>query len=127
MLSINVDSRGKLVSMNDLIADVPFTVKRFMEISNVPEGETRGYHAHKTNEQLLLCFQGNVEVKTKIKNEAGSIVEQDHSLEEGDYLYMPAMTWAEQTYTNDAILHVLCSKKYDEEDYVRDYEDFKQN
>jgi dTDP-4-dehydrorhamnose 3,5-epimerase-like enzyme len=112
--------------MNDLVASVPFDVKRFMEISNVPNGETRGYHAHKENEQLLLCFSGSVVVRTEIKNEAGEIVEQTHNLEEGDFLYMPPLTWGEQTYYGNAVLHVLCSKKFDEQDYIREYEQFKE-
>jgi len=125
MLSINKDDRGNLISVNDLIESVPFTVKRFMDISNVPDGETRGYHAHKTNKQFLLCFRGRVVVRTVSKNEAGMLVDESHELNEGDFLYMPEMTWGEQTYYDDAILHVLCSKKYDEEDYVRDYDEFK--
>ena len=39
---------------------------------------------------------------------------------------MPSMTWGEQTYYEEAVLHVLCSKKYNEDDYVRDYEEFKE-
>ena len=126
MLQINEDDRGQLISINDLISDVPFTVKRFMEISGVPDGETRGYHAHKTNEQLLLCFNGRVVIRTVTKNEQGELQEQSHELIKGDFLYMPAMTWGEQTYFEEAVLHVLCSKKYDEDDYVRNYEEFKE-
>jgi len=126
MLNINEDERGKLISMNDLISNVPFSVKRFMEISSVPEGQTRGYHAHKTNDQFLLCFAGRVIVKTIKKDEQGELVEQSHELNQGDFLYMPSMTWGEQTYHDNAVLHVLCSNKYEEDDYVRDYEEFKE-
>ena len=125
MLSINKDERGKLISINDLLESIPFPVKRFMDISNVPDGETRGYHAHKTNKQFILCFRGRVVVRTVNKNEQGELVDESHELNEGDFLYTPEMTWGEQTYYDDAILHVLCAKKYDEEDYVRDYEEFK--
>ena len=126
MLNINKDDRGNLISINDLITSVPFTVKRFMDISNVPNGQTRGYHAHKTNKQFLLCFSGRVVVRTIAKDEQGVLVDESHELNEGDFLYMPEMTWGEQTYYDNAVLHVLCSKKYDEEDYVRDYEEFKE-
>lgn len=126
MLKINEDERGRLISLNDLVSNIPFTVKRFMEISNVPDGETRGYHAHKTNHQFLLCFNGRVSVKTIVKNESGGLVEQSHEICQGDFLYMPPMTWGEQTYHEEAVLHVLCSNKYDEDDYVRNYEEFKE-
>ena len=126
MLKINYDHRGRLISINDLIRDVPFNIRRFMMIDRVPNGETRGFHAHKTNEQILLCFNGRIGVRTVIKNEAGELVEQNQELKDGDFIYMPAMTWAEQTYYDNAIANVLCSKKYDEEDYIRDYEEFKE-
>jgi len=126
MLKINRNKKGSLVSMNDIVQSVPFFVNRFMHISDVPDGETRGKHAHKTNRQLLLCFQGRVEVKTIIKDESGQFIEENHELNAGDFLYMPEITWGEQTYFDNAILHVLCSKKYNEEDYVRDYEEFKE-
>ena len=127
MLKINADKRGKLVSINDILQDIPFNVKRMMHISDVPDGDTRGYHAHKQNKQLLMCFAGTVEVKTIAKDDSGALVEQNHVLNEGDFLYTPEMTWGEQTYYNNAILNVLCSEKYNEEDYIRDYEEFKQN
>ena len=90
MLSINVDNRGKLVSMNDLIESVPFTIKRFMDISNVPNGQTRGYHAHRTNKQFLLCFSGRVVVRTVSKDEHGGLVDESHELNEGDLFLFPA-------------------------------------
>ena len=127
MLKINADKRGKLISINDILNDIPFTVKRLMHISDVPNGETRGYHAHKQNKQLLMCFSGRVEVKTVEKDDSGNLIEQNHVLNEGDFLYTPEMTWGEQTYYNNAVLNVLCSEKYNEEDYIRDYEQFKQN
>jgi len=127
MLKINRNKRGKLASINDMLNDIPFIVKRMMHISDVPDGETRGYHAHKNNKQILMCFSGRVEVKTVVKDSAGSLVEEQHVLTEGDFLYTPEMTWGEQTYYDNAILNVLCSEKYKEEDYIRDYEQFKQN
>jgi len=127
MLKINADKRGKLISINDILNDIPFAVKRLMHISDVPNGETRGYHAHKQNKQLLMCFSGRVEVKTVEKDDSGNLIEQNHVLNEGDFLYTPEMTWGEQTYYNNAVLNVLCSEKYNEEDYIRDYEQFKQN
>ena len=127
MLKINSNKNGKLIAINDIINDIPFIVKRMMHISDVPNGETRGRHAHKENKQLLICFSGRVEVKTVEKDATGSLIETNHVLEPGDFLYTPEMTWGEQTYYDNAILNVLCSEKYKEEDYIRDYEQFKQN
>mgnify|MGYP001029970379 CR=1 FL=1 len=41
-------------------------------------------------------------------------------------LYIPNLIWDEQIYlTSDSILLVLANTKYDELDYISDYEEFK--
>ena len=98
-----------------------------MYIYDVPNGETRGYHAHKTNSQIFMCMKGKANIKTITKNVTGELIEKEHYLSEGEHLIMPPMTWGEQTYFDDAVALVLCSKEYDERDYVRDYEQFKKH
>lgn len=126
MLKINRDKRGGLISLNNF-ASLPFVPKRFMYIYNVPDGETRGYHAHKTNCQIFMCMKGKTTLKTITKNGTVEFIRQERSLSEGEHLIMPPMTWGEQTYFDDAVALVLCSKEYDERDYIRDYEQFKKH
>lgn len=54
-----VDYRGTLL-VGQWPEQIPFEVKRFFVISNVPEGEPRGIHAHKECHQLLVCLKGSL-------------------------------------------------------------------
>lgn len=119
MLNVNKDERGTLVAMN--FGTVPFTVKRFMYIHGVPKNTKRGAHAHRTGHQLIVCLKGTIKVETE--NTSG--VKKTHKLTANKELFMPALTWAEQTYSAQGVVLVLCSKEYDEGDYIRDYEEFK--
>ena len=127
MLTINEYPEGESYSIDDLIhtRGIPFQINRFIEISRLEEDVPAVKHANIISEKFLLCFGGNVEVKTVTKNN-NNFVEETHVLVEGDFLYIPPMIWSEQTHNNNAIVHMLYSNKYDEEDYVEDYEDFKQ-
>ena len=109
---------GSLFAVNSM----DFDAKRFFYVSGVPAGETRGYHAHLTDTQLLVCLKGEIEVTFKY----GEGTSSTFILYENQSRIMPTMTWAEQTYlTGDDMLLVLCSEEYDESEYVRDYKTFK--
>ncbi len=126
MLTINESSRGKLIAINDFSA-LPFVPQRFMYIHDVPNKETRGFHAHKTNTQFLICLQGRIIIKTITTNHNTGLEETAYELRANEYILMPSMTWGEQTYFDNASALVLCSKEYDEQDYIRDYEEFKKS
>jgi|SRR5210317_2095598 len=114
------DSRGCLTPIN--IGDLPFEAKRIFYVSGVPKGEVRGKHAHKTNQQILICISGSIEVSlddgTKIDN---------YTLNENDGIFVDQLIWDEQKYlTGNDILLSICSNEYDESDYIRDYNQFKE-
>jgi len=125
MLTINKDDRGILIAINDL-HELPFEAKRIMFIGETPEKQERGFHAHKENFQILLCLTGRILLKTIYKNSNQELEERVYELSGGEHQIMPPMTWGEQTYYKDSSALVICSKKYDEKDYIRDYEEFKQ-
>lgn len=101
----------------------PFTVNRIFYVYGVRAGDTRGYHAHKTCEQFLICLNGSVNVVCDDGYER-KVYTLDSKLKG---LHIPPMVWAEQFYHSpDTILVVLASKHYDEDDYIRDYEKFKE-
>lgn len=114
------DIRGNL-SVADVGTDVPFTVKRYFLIYDVPSLETRGEHAHLQCKQFLIAVRGKVHV----------VADDGHNREEFVLdrcnlgLYLPPMTWAVQyRYSSDATLMVLASELYDGADYLRDYDKF---
>jgi len=119
-LSSFLDHRGKL-KVGQWPDQIPFEVRRFFVISEVPEGEPRGIHAHKECHQLLICLKGSL--KAMVDNgEERRVVSLSSS---GDSLHMPPATWgAQYDYSADAVLLVLASHAYDPDDYIHDYEEF---
>lgn len=62
-LSIN-SNYGNLTPIEEVF-DVPFDIKRIYYITNVPQGVSRGFHAHRRLHQVLICINGSVKIKTK--------------------------------------------------------------
>jgi len=116
------DENGSLI-VGELQAGLPFLVKRIFTVLDVPNGETRGIHAHRECEQFLICMRGSVTAIVDDGTRRAEVVLDDPSVG----LYMPAMTWGTQFgYSPDAVLVVLASDLYDAGDYIDDYEEFRQ-
>jgi UDP-2-acetamido-3-amino-2,3-dideoxy-glucuronate N-acetyltransferase len=114
------DMRGSL-SVGEFGRDIPFEVKRYFLVYDVPSVEIRGEHAHLRCEQFLIAVKGSVHVVA----DDGKNREQFVLDKPGVGLYMPPMIWGIQyRYSRDAVLLVLASEHYDSADYVRDYERF---
>jgi acetyltransferase-like isoleucine patch superfamily enzyme len=115
-----VDLRGSLVAA-ELASDVPFEVRRFFVVYDVPSLEARGAHGHRECAQFLVCLSGSVRAIVDDGTHREEFVLDSPDLG----LYMPAMTWGTQyRYSADAVLLVLASLPYDDADYIRDYDDF---
>jgi UDP-2-acetamido-3-amino-2,3-dideoxy-glucuronate N-acetyltransferase len=115
------DLRGAL-SHAEVGEQLPFQPKRYFLIYDVPTKEVRGEHAHRRLEQLLVSIRGEVAVVVD-DGEARAQVVLDSPRQA---LYLPPMTWGTQyRYTPDAVLLVLASEKYDPDDYIRDYAEFR--
>lgn len=102
--------------------DVPFEFKRMYYISKVPEGTRRGFHAHKELKQLLFCPYGRIQLI--LENELGreEIELSDPSI--GVVIDRP--TWREMLWLQkDSVLCVAASDYYNVEDYIRNYDEFK--
>ena len=112
--------RGQLIALEEF-KDIPFAIKRVYYMYDTAQGVVRGYHAHKTLEQILVCIHGSC----KIKLDNGK--EQKVVLLEKPYegLYISSNIWREMyDFSVDAVLVVLASQLYDESDYIRDYNEF---
>ncbi len=114
------DIRGEL-SFVEYQKELPFLVKRAYMIYNVPGKEVRGEHAHKKLHQFLICIRGSVNV---VLDDGKKKIEVTlNAMELG--IHISPLTWSVQyKYTEDAILLVFASEKYDPNDYIRDYQDF---
>lgn len=100
-----------------------FLPKRMFYVTGVPQGSVRGGHGHYKDNQYLICIRGEIEVELVSANSHQLI-----KLIPGDYCLMEHMMWSIQKYlTGDDILLVLCSEKYDQEDYFYDQNEVYKN
>lgn len=114
------DLRGNL-AVGEFEQHVPFAVKRFFLVFDVPSTKTRGEHAHKTCHQFLLCVKGNVSVVADDGENRQEFLLGSPEMA----VYLPPMVWGVQyKYSADAVLLVFASEHYDAADYVRDYDEF---
>jgi dTDP-4-dehydrorhamnose 3,5-epimerase-like enzyme len=120
-LSTFIDDRGKL-SVVESSERIPFDIERVYYLYDVPPDATRGNHAHKRLQQIMIAVSGSLDVL--VETSAGS--EQFHLDSPGEGLYIPRMTWRElSNFTSGTVCIVLASQKYDESDYIHEYESFQ--
>lgn len=111
------DLRGFLSAAENL----PFEVKRFFLVFDVPSREVRGEHAHRTCHQFLVCVHGECRIIADDGREREEIFLDSPSIG----VHLAPMVWATQyRYSADAVLLALASEVYKPEDYIRDYSEF---
>ena len=115
------DHRGDL-SVVEAVKDIPFEVKRVFWNYNVPEGKSRGAHAHKRLRQLLIALNGSFTVKVDDGTEQRSFILDSPYM---GLLVEPGEWSSEDYFSPGAICLVLCDDLYDEADYIRDYDEYK--
>lgn len=114
------DNRGQLVALEEF-KDIPFEIKRVYYMYDTKEGVRRGFHAHKSLEQILICIHGSC----KVLLDNGTEKKQVNLEKPYEGLYVSNDTWREMyDFSSDAVLLVLASDYYNEEDYIRDYDEF---
>lgn len=116
------DLRGA-VAFAETGKNLPFTPKRFFLIYDVPSQEVRGEHAHKELHEFIVCIRGSCSIII----DDGIAREEIRLDSPGLAIYVPPKLWrVHYKYTPDAMLLVLASDIYKADDYIRDYNDFKQ-
>lgn len=115
------DERGSL-SFIESGAHISFDIKRIYYIYNVPDVKVRGAHAHKQLQQLIIPISGSVDIEL----DDGFSKKSFHLNRPDQGLYVCPMIWRDlSNFSEHAICLVLASKTYDEHDYIRDYDVFK--
>lgn len=114
------DERGSLVAL-ETGKTVPFDIKRVYYIFATQKNVARGFHAHKNLKQIAVCVTG----KCRMVLDNGKI-RQDAWLDSPTKgLLISDLVWREMhDFSKDCVLLVLASEHYDENDYIRDYQDF---
>lgn len=115
------DPRGNLTFLQ-FPDHIPFKIGRTFWTYDVPGGDTRGGHAYRTQQEIIIALSGSFDVV--ITNPDGS--QRRFSLNRSYYgLFVPRLTWRhmENFSTNALGLH-LSDQVYSEEEYIRDFEKF---
>lgn len=114
------DPRGNLTFIEGN-RHIPFEIKRVYYLYDVPGGATRGGHAHKELEQLIIAISGSFDVILDDGYERKSF----HLNRSYFGLHISPMIWRElDNFSSASVCLVLASQKYDESDYYRDYDEF---
>ena len=101
---------------------VPFALQRVYYLYDVPGGEERGGHAHRALQQLIISCLGAFDVVLD-DGDAKRVVPLKRS---SSGLYLSPGIWREiVNFSSGAICLVLASMPYDEDDYIREYDDFR--
>lgn len=116
------DERGSLIVIEEN-KDISFDIKRLFYMYGSNDGITRGQHANKNSEFILI----NVAGSSKVKVDDGKGNTKEYVLDKPNKgLYIPKMIWKDMyDFSKDSVLLVLSNQYYDENEYIRDYEQFK--
>jgi dTDP-4-dehydrorhamnose 3,5-epimerase-like enzyme len=114
------DPRGNLTSIEGNV-HVPFDIARVYYLYDVPGGESRGGHAHRRLEQVLIAVAGSFDVVVDNGTESARF----HLNRSYFGLHIPQMTWREiGNFSSGSVCLVLASRPYEETDYYREFGDF---
>lgn len=117
-----IHNRAGNITIVESEKNVPFEIKRIYYLYDIPGGEDRGGHAHKELSQLIVAAAGSFNVKLD-----DGVNKKIITLNRPDYgIYIVPGIWRELLeFSSGAICLVLASHTYDEDDYLREYNDFK--
>jgi UDP-2-acetamido-3-amino-2,3-dideoxy-glucuronate N-acetyltransferase len=114
------DMRGTL-AVAEVGPDIPFEVKRFFAVYDVPSKSVRGERAHRSCEQFLVCVRGSVSLVVDDGRRRAEVILDNASVG----VHVRNMIWAVlYRHTEDAVVLNFASQHYDPADYIRDYDEF---
>ncbi len=115
------DPRGNLAIVEK--EAIPFAIRRVYYLFDVPSSARRGGHAHKNVVELLIPVAGSFDVILD-----DGLARKTVTLNKPDKgLLIPVNTWRElENFSAGSVCLVLASEVFTEEDYIRDYEMFRE-
>lgn len=117
-----IDNRGILVPF-EVFKEIPFEIKRFFFIKNIPVGGVRGNHANMEGESVIILISGRVKVSIENGKEKENYVLSD----DFKSVYIPIATWIRiENLESDTIIFICSSNYYHKDAYITDYDMFKQ-
>lgn len=115
------DPRGNLTPIEGG-SELPFDIKRVYYLYDVPSGASRGAHAHKALQQLIVAANGSftITLDDGVRKKAVTLNRPYQGL-----LIVPGIWRVLDDFSSGAVLLCLASEHYDEADYIRSYKEFK--
>lgn len=114
------DDRGTLIVIEGS-KDIPFEIARIFYIYGVEKNVVRGKHANRNSAFLFINISGS----SKVKVDYGNTTEIYELNKPNIALFVPKMVWKDMyDFSSDSVLMVLSDKKYDETEYIRNYNDY---
>ena len=115
-----LDPRGNLTVAQSM-DHIPFNVSRVYWVYDVPAGESRGGHAHKQCREFIVAASGSFTVTL----DDGYTQTSYHLNHPWQGLYVETGVWRTlNDFSSGAVCLVLASDPFEENDYIRDYNDF---
>tara|TARA_R110001632_G_scaffold133590_1_gene248134 strand:- start:5049 stop:5459 length:411 start_codon:yes stop_codon:yes gene_type:complete len=112
------------ISVAEIDGNIPFEINRVYWTYYTPNNVQRGFHAHKELFQVIVAVSGVINFK--LITQFGK--ETHYTLDDPSKgLFIPKMHWREISFSHNAVLLCLASEKYDESDYIRDFDSFLNN
>ncbi len=117
-----LDPRGNLSFIED-DNQIPFKIERTYWIYDVPGGEVRGAHAYKTLQEFIVALSGSFDIVLHNGKQ-----EHRFHLNRSYYgLYVPKMYWRSmENFSTNSVAMIVADQIYDENEYIRDFDTFKQ-
>lgn len=101
-----------------------FKTKRFFYIEDVDAGTSRGNHANKHTNQILICTGGSISVTIMSNNQFFAV----KILKPGELVFLPKMHWVEMRFIEpNSTLLVLADRQYDPNEYITNFNEFLQH
>jgi hypothetical protein len=118
-----LDIRGNL-SFVENNSQIPFEIARTYWIYDVPGGEVRGAHSYKSLQEFIVALSGSFDVVLHDGKQ-----EHRFHLNRSYYgLYVPKMYWRSlENFSTNSVAMILADQSYNENEYIRDFETFKQS
>ncbi|HNP31977.1 MAG TPA: FdtA/QdtA family cupin domain-containing protein [Flavobacterium sp.] len=114
------DTRGNLSVIEGNA--IPFEMKRVYYLYDIPSGGRRGGHSHKDCKELLVALSGSFDVIVNDGNAQKTVTLNKPNVG----LLIPNGIWRElENFSSGSVCLVLASEVFEEEDYIRSFEDFK--
>tara|TARA_Y100000746_G_C15215569_1_gene331210 strand:- start:27 stop:443 length:417 start_codon:yes stop_codon:yes gene_type:complete len=121
--SITSSAEGR-IGVAEYDRHVPFIIRRVFYLYDVPSTTIRGGHAHRQQQQFIICLGGQLTVMTEYASRKVEYVLDNPLIG----LYLPPLTWVDLRFDEDnSIVVAFTCSAFDETDYIREYSEFLTN